>query len=148
MTQHHFPLELTLTLLCLLAAVAGPVLTRHRRRLFRLMVLVSGLLVVAVAVVWLLANRSTSSGPQFNVSDAQVQAIIHKRCSECHAAHPTEPGYTRPPAGLILENLQQVRSHAHAVYKTAVASHFMPLGNITNITSAERAALGHWIDQQ
>jgi uncharacterized membrane protein len=32
------------------------------------------------------------------------------------------------------------------VYVQAVASHAMPLGNLTHMTDAERATLGAWID--
>lgn len=148
MSQSHFLIGLVVALALLLAAVTGPFLARRNRPLFRVMILVSAVLVIA-AVVTLIITRPPGRQPgRPRVSDAQVQSILSKRCSACHSRHPTEPGYTHTPAGLILETPQQVRDNAHRVYRTTVASRFMPLGNITDMTSAERTTLGHWIDQQ
>jgi uncharacterized membrane protein len=74
-----------------------------------------------------------------------VAPIVAKRCAVCHAAHPTEPGFTAAPLGVVLDNPQGVRANAARIDAQAVASHAMPLGNVTHMTDAERALLGDWI---
>jgi uncharacterized membrane protein len=74
------------------------------------------------------------------VSYAQVGPIVAQRCAVCHAARPTQPGIAAAPAGGLLDTPQRVRANA-----ARVASHAMPLGNVTHMTAAERATLGAWI---
>jgi uncharacterized membrane protein len=76
---------------------------------------------------------------------ADVAPIVAARCAVCHAAHPTEPGYSAPPEGVMLDTPEHIAANAQKIYVQAVASHAMPLGNATNITLAERATLGRWI---
>jgi uncharacterized membrane protein len=102
-------------------------------------------------VAFALAPRSASapgasaatgaSGTRF----AEVAPIVAARCAVCHAAHPTEPGYSSPPEGIVLDTPEHIAANAQRIYVQAVASHAMPLGNATNITVAERATLGRWI---
>jgi len=77
---------------------------------------------------------------------ASVASIIAQRCAVCHAANPTEPGCSAPPNGVLLDTPVNVELNAQRVYVQAVASHAMPLGNITHMTDPERATLGAWID--
>ncbi|KAF4000000.1 urate hydroxylase PuuD [Glaciimonas immobilis] len=75
---------------------------------------------------------------------AHVQAIITQRCVECHAAQPTQPGFATAPAGVMLQTPELIRQHADKIYQQAVQLKAMPLGNMTNITDAERAVIGAW----
>jgi uncharacterized membrane protein len=77
---------------------------------------------------------------------ASVASIVAQRCAMCHAANPTGPGYSAPPNGVLLDTPANVKLNAQRVYVQAVASHAMPLGNLTHMTDAERATLGAWID--
>ena len=74
-----------------------------------------------------------------------VAAIVAKRCAVCHAARPSQPGFAAAPAGVLLDTPQHVKANAQRIREQAVASHAMPLGNLTHMTDAERAALGAWI---
>jgi uncharacterized membrane protein len=76
---------------------------------------------------------------------SDIAPIVAKRCAVCHAAHPTEPGFTAAPLGVLLDTPQGVRANAARIDAQAVASHAMPLGNVTHMTDAERAQLGDWI---
>ncbi len=76
---------------------------------------------------------------------AKVAPIVAQRCEVCHAAEPTQPGFAAAPAGVLLDTPENVRANAQRIYGVAVASHAMPLGNITHMTDAERAQLGAWI---
>jgi uncharacterized membrane protein len=48
---------------------------------------------------------------------------------------------------VLLDTPQHIELNAQRVYAQAVASHAMPLGNATHMTSAERGLLGAWISQ-
>jgi len=80
------------------------------------------------------------------VSFADAQAIIHARCSACHATKPRQEGIAVAPKGIVLETPAQIVANAAAIRAQAVASRAMPLGNLTGMTDDERARLAAWID--
>ena len=59
--------------------------------------------------------------------------------------HPTEGGFTSPPAGVVLDTPEQIRALTGQIKAVAVDSTFMPLGNATHMTDQERRQLGQWI---
>ncbi|HKB27686.1 MAG TPA: hypothetical protein VKC59_01565, partial [Candidatus Limnocylindrales bacterium] len=73
--------------------------------------------------------------------------IVSARCQPCHSLHPTEPGFTGPPAGVAFDTPAEIRARAAQIQQLAVSSTVMPLGNQTNMTAAERTELGQWIAQ-
>jgi len=81
------------------------------------------------------------------VSDNQAIIILQRRCTSCHAAMPTQPGFSAPPKGVILETIAQLRQYATQVQAQAVTSHIMPLANLTGMTQEERNQLGGWLQQ-
>jgi uncharacterized membrane protein len=87
------------------------------------------------------ASRASGPAPSF----AEVQAIVANRCAPCHSLHPTEPGYSAPPAGIVLETRSQILASVDLIRTVAVDSTAMPLGNATNMTQAERDALARWL---
>jgi uncharacterized membrane protein len=105
---------------------------------------------VLLAVAFALAPRAPaparSAGGVAAGAYADVAPVVAQRCAVCHAAHPSQPGFAAAPAGVLLDTPQHVRANAPRVYAQAVASHAMPLGNLTHMTDAERARLGAWID--
>ena len=78
-------------------------------------------------------------------SFAQIQPIITKRCAVCHATHPTQPGFSVAPAGVLLDSPEHIAANAARITQQAVATTAMPLGNITGMTEAERTLVGKWI---
>ena len=74
-----------------------------------------------------------------------VAPIVAKRCAVCHAASPTQPGFSAAPAGVLLDTPSRIHATAPRIYAQAVASHAMPLGNLTHMTDVEREMLGDWI---
>ena len=58
---------------------------------------------------------------------------------------PTDENFDSPPAGLILENLDDVRRNSDRVYQQTIVDQIMPLGNVTEMTDEERAAFGQWL---
>lgn len=75
---------------------------------------------------------------------AEVQGVIQTRCVACHAAEPTQPGFTAPPKNLILTDPAAIIANKDMIYAQAVASNIMPLGNLTKMTDEERAVLARW----
>jgi uncharacterized membrane protein len=88
------------------------------------------------------APRAAGAEP---VHFAQVQDIIGMRCHVCHTARPSFPGITAPPKGIMFDSPAQIVRQAPLINAQAVAARAMPMGNATNITEDERAALGAWI---
>lgn len=77
---------------------------------------------------------------------AKVRSIIAVRCAVCHAAHPTEPGLTQAPMGIMLDTPARIKAAATAIEKQAVTTQAMPLGNVTHMTAEERALIGQWVN--
>jgi uncharacterized membrane protein len=75
---------------------------------------------------------------------SRVQLIVAERCAPCHAASPTEPGFNAPPDGIVLDGIDQVMAHLPQV-EQQLATHAMPLGNLTGMTEDERATVLMWI---
>ncbi|NMM27555.1 MAG: hypothetical protein HHJ12_09800 [Glaciimonas sp.] len=97
------------------------------------------LLAVAVAI----APRPVA--PSSTTADfGRVQAIVGLRCAGCHATQPSQPSFAAAPAGVLLDTPESIRQNAARIYLQAVQLKAMPLGNMTNITDEERAALGSW----
>ncbi|MEO0574103.1 MAG: urate hydroxylase PuuD [Pseudomonadota bacterium] len=73
-----------------------------------------------------------------------VLSVVQARCTSCHAAVPTQPGFVSAPGGVVLDSADAVLRNANAIYQQSVASNAMPIGNLTDITDDERALLGAW----
>ncbi len=128
--------------------IRGWFLARHkpetRGALTSTLLLIMGLLALLIVIVGLYPDPvDTGSGP---VTAAQAEVILDQRCVPCHSHAPTEPGFSAPPNGLVLNSPDQVRAHLADVQKQLVLR-TMPLGNITGMTDAERAQLLQWVTQ-
>ena len=75
-----------------------------------------------------------------------VKAVIGQRCVSCHSTHPTQPGFATAPLGMVLDTDQQIHQSAEKIYKQAVQLKAMPIGNLTNMTDAERATIAAWYE--
>jgi uncharacterized membrane protein len=73
-----------------------------------------------------------------------VQHIVAQRCVPCHAALPTEAGFSTAPKGLMLDTPEAILTHA-AVIAPQVQARAMPIGNLTGMTDSERSQLLDWI---
>jgi hypothetical protein len=88
----------------------------------------------------IVALKAVAQGPQFS----QVRSIIMQRCTPCHSASPTMPGYSSAPLGIRFDTEQEIRNRADQIIAVAVQSQFMPYLNQTNMTQAERDYLNSW----
>ncbi|MGI9146009.1 MAG: urate hydroxylase PuuD [Chloroflexota bacterium] len=103
---------------------------------------VLGVIVLAVAI----APRSPSTA-RVSVNFTQAQAVITRRCTPCHSAQPTQPGFPQAPNGVLFDTPDQIVARAQQVYQQAVITKNMPFGNLTNITQDERDVLAAWVQQ-
>ncbi|ROT46234.1 urate hydroxylase PuuD [Pusillimonas sp. NJUB218] len=116
------------------------------------------LLLVAIAVIAAPASRpkpqaaattttATAAAPAANGQAgndmARILEIMQARCVQCHAAQPTQAGFASAPAGIVLETEADVLANP-ALLKQVIASKYMPLANITQMTDEERAFIANW----
>jgi uncharacterized membrane protein len=78
------------------------------------------------------------------VTYAQVAAIIQQRCAGCHSARPTIAGFNPAPLGIRYDTSAEIHADAARIYANAVQTQFMPYGNLTGMTDAERSVIGSW----
>jgi uncharacterized membrane protein len=98
-------------------------------------------------LVWALKpDDSPPGGSAATISFSQVAPVVAQRCAPCHSQSPTEPGFSSPPAGVVLETPEQIAARADEI-KTLVATKAMPAGNLTGMTSEERALVVAWVTQ-
>jgi uncharacterized membrane protein len=75
---------------------------------------------------------------------AAVQSIVAQRCTPCHSAAPTQPGFPAAPKGILLDTPEGILTHT-ALMAPQIESRAMPIGNLTGMTDPERAQLLDWI---
>ena len=75
----------------------------------------------------------------------QVSTIIEQHCVQCHARNPEHAGFNAPPAGYVFESWEETLQQRETIQQV-VGNHYMPLGNITNMTDKEREIIGAWED--
>ena len=118
---------------------------RHQGRTVWWIPASAALAVLAIAI----AIRPDEAEPAGTaaVPFAQVAAIVEQRCAACHSMTPTNSSFSSPPAGIAFDTPEQIRTRAAAIEEQAVRTRAMPLGNVTEMTDAERELLGRWIAQ-
>jgi uncharacterized membrane protein len=98
---------------------------------------------VAAAVFAAATTPAQAANP---MTDAEVVALAAKHCIMCHAEMPTSEAFDKPPKGIRLETIEQLRRYAKEIVEQAVVGRMMPLGNETDMTEEERDRLGAWAE--
>ncbi|WP_347260847.1 urate hydroxylase PuuD [Rudaea sp.] len=111
--------------------------------------LVAGLVVLAGVIAALAPRTGTSTqGARDLAASAQrfaeVRGIISQRCVTCHAPHPTFAGFSAPPKGVLLDTPEHILANAVAM-QTQLTTRVMPIGNLTQMTDAERETVLAWL---
>ena len=154
MISHHYAMTyahpynwLILIGLCFAGALIRiSFVARHKGPLAKLPLIVAALLLAAVAYVLAPPTPTTtaSSNKALNrVSFTQVQSIITNRCTPCHSANPTQPGFSVAPKNIQFNRAEQILSMAQPIYEQT-SKRIMPLGNLTGITEEERQLIAQW----
>ncbi|AVR95626.1 urate hydroxylase PuuD [Pseudoduganella armeniaca] len=101
------------------------------------------LLAVAIAIAPP-RPAASAAGADPAAQFAQVKAIMDQRCLSCHSAKPTQPGFATAPAGVMFDTPDQIHQRAAQIHKQVVELKAMPIGNLTNMTDAERGQIAAW----
>lgn len=120
---------------------------RHRGRAPLAPAVVSVLIIVAVAAA-IAPSVSRDGETTAAVDFARVHEVIRERCGTCHAESPTQPGFSAPPKGLVLETKEQIIANAAPIYQQTVVSEIMPIGNLTGMTGDERRVIARWYENE
>ena len=118
---------------------------RHSHRASLLLPVIA--IILLLAMVWYLRPLASDGASAGQVSEAQIADIINQRCVACHASAPTQPGFVEAPLGIVLESSQQILQRADRIAST-VQTRYMPIGNLTGMTDAERATVASWYAQR
>jgi uncharacterized membrane protein len=98
-----------------------------------------------LAVAFALAPAPSAGHAKIGAAErfARVQLIVRQRCATCHAAVPTQAGFAAAPKGVPLDKPELLVQYRQQIGQQ-VGTRAMPLGNLTNMTEAERAELLAW----
>lgn len=78
------------------------------------------------------------------LTKAEIDTLMMTHCANCHSAAPTHPGFATAPGGLYFADQEDLlRQKTRAA--SAIGSGYMPLGNMTKLTGAERARLMRYL---
>ena len=108
-------------------------------------------LLVLVATLAALAAAHTGTAtltagePSANTQVVAIETIVRQRCVPCHSATPTMAGFGAAPNGVLLDTREQLLAHATQM-RTQLATGVMPIGNLTQMTDAERRQMLAWLD--
>ncbi|WP_249978330.1 urate hydroxylase PuuD [Vreelandella olivaria] len=94
---------------------------------------------------WVAAPSPSAGGaaPSDAPDQAVLASVIEQHCTLCHARNPEHAGFSAPPAGYAFDSWQEILGHK-AQIQQVVASRYMPLGNITNMSEDERDIIAAW----
>lgn len=157
MLSNHFPstyshpLNWLVLVLLLIVGASLKYVMNYRARSNRWIVLAGTAALIASVVLTARASRGAGADAGLagapRVAFAEAHAIVERRCTNCHATHPSNPSFPAPPNGIVLEEPERIRSLAPRILERAVVTKTMPLGNLTGMTEDERRTLGAWIAQ-
>ena len=150
MTSNHFAVtyahEYNWAILVAIS-VAGALIrvyfvARHSGRASLLPIVAAAVLLLAVIV--LIAPKSTAAAAHQGANFVDVRRVIEARCTTCHSATPTHPGFGAAPGGVELDTDAQIVAEALRIHQQTVVTRVMPIGNLTNITEDERELIDRW----
>ena len=73
-----------------------------------------------------------------------VRQVLVQRCVACHSVAPTFAGFSTAPLGIRYDTDEQIISDMRRIYINVAVTHFMPYGNRTAMTAAERELIRNW----
>lgn len=100
-----------------------------------------------VGLLYFLTRPPHREVSQRGVAFADAQAVVERRCTQCHSATPTDDQWRVPPSGVVLDSPEKMKTMAPRIKERAFVQKTMPLGNKTGITEQERTLLADWVDQ-
>jgi uncharacterized membrane protein len=107
----------------------------------------AGSILILLVAIWAAPSSQVvgQSAPATATLD-QVTSIINQRCVACHSDQPTLMPIT--PKNLNFRAPGAIEANAAAIYLQVVQQKIMPVGNITEMTDAERATIQAWFENR
>jgi len=130
-------------------AIRHAFILRHRGKTSLPLFAIIGALALTTVTYVSLEKSGAASGSvtATRVSYRDIEPILAKHCTSCHATRPSSALVSAPPLGLVLDSYEHVSALAPRIKQVAVDAEIMPMGNETGMTKAERQKLGQWIAQ-
>ncbi|EHA17618.1 urate hydroxylase PuuD [Halomonas sp. HAL1] len=102
-----------------------------------------GLILLAFWVAAPSASSPSGDAGAQGPDQAQITGLIEQHCVQCHARNPEHAGFSAPPAGFAFDSWDEILGQK-AQIQQVVASQYMPLGNMTNMSDEERDIIAAW----
>ena len=165
MIGHHYPFLyghamnwLALFVIMLAGALGRHYFNRRHHGENRFEYLI-GAAVLGLCVILALTDQKFISGEQktdqsdvavpaeVSIDDDHIEQLLDVHCANCHAQDPTVAGFVSPAGGLVFETLDQLRQSRRTAF-IALTTGYMPLGNLTALSSQDRQLLLEWLRLQ
>ena len=104
-----------------------------------------GTVVLAMVTAPPKLSDEAMAGPVVPIQE--VMTIVQNHCVSCHSATPTDNLWVIAPNGVMFDTPEQVAAMQSQIMARVVVAKNMPLGNQSQMTDQERAAIGRWIQQ-
>ena len=134
---------LVLMLISLAGALIRLFFVRKHQGMKKPVLIVAGVVLIAV-VIAMLAPAKSGEATNNAASFAQVQTIVQARCAGCHADKPTFAGFAAAPKNIMLDTPDRILANALSLHQQSVVLRAMPIGNLTQMTDAERQTIDGW----
>ncbi|EHJ92872.1 urate hydroxylase PuuD [Vreelandella boliviensis] len=102
-----------------------------------------GLILLAFWVAAPSASSPSGDAGSQGPDQAQITGLIEQHCVQCHARNPEHAGFSAPPAGFAFDSWDEILGQKTQIQQV-VASRYMPLGNMTNMSDEERDMIAAW----
>ncbi|MGI9203466.1 MAG: urate hydroxylase PuuD [Woeseiaceae bacterium] len=114
---------------------------RHKGKASPVPIIIAAIMILALAAALAPSSRATAVE---KVSLATVRPVLETRCTICHSAAPTHPAFPAAPGGVMLDTDEQINAEASRIHQQTVVLQAMPIGNLTQMSDAERALVDAW----
>ena len=114
---------------------------RHKGKTSPVPIVVAGLILLLVAAAIVPKSRAAITE---TVTLSMIRPVIESRCTTCHSQNPTHIAFPAAPSGVVLDTDEEIVSEALRIHQQTVVLKSMPIGNLTQISEAERALIDAW----
>ena len=114
---------------------------RHKGKTSPVPIVVAGLILLLVAAAIVPKSRAATTE---TVTLSMIRPVIESRCTTCHSQNPTHIAFPAAPSGVVLDTDEEIVSEALRIHQQTVVLKAMPIGNLTQISEAERAQIDAW----
>ena len=114
---------------------------RHKGKTSPVPIVVAGLILLLVAAAIVPKSRAATTE---TVTLSMIRPVIESRCTTCHSQNPAHIAFPAAPSGVVLDTDEEIVSEALRIHQQTVVLKAMPIGNLTQISEAERALIDAW----